>query len=282
MKIIYIGSDSSFSLIPFLSLVKCKHTVSAFAYDDFNSDFSTISSNSIQLSALNNSVDLIKIDTNYANAIIKIRSHKPDILIVSCYSRLLPSSLISLAKVGCFNIHPSILPLYRGPVPLFWQFRNGVDDFGVTIHRMTNKFDDGNIVSQKKVEIEDGMSQSKAMDLLAESSCSLVMKMLDDIDKGKLTEKVQDNKRASYQIFPEKNDYSISLSWSAKRIYNFVSAYKEKAGFFVFRAEYKKYKLLDVYSYQNTNYIGDVNNNSEDIVILSCNPGYLRCKVETI
>lgn len=282
MKIVYIGSNSSFSFIPFLALVKSKHDVCAFAYDDVNSHFSIITSNSIQSVALNHSLDLIKIDADYSNAILKIRSYQPDIIIVSCYPRLLPSSLISIAKEGCFNIHPSMLPLFRGPVPLFWQFREGVDDFGVTLHRMTNKFDDGNIISQKIVKIKDGVSQSKATELLAESSCNLVMRMLDDIEKSKLTEKVQDTKHASYQTYPEKNDYSISLSWSAKRIFNFVSAYKEKGRVFICKSEGNKYKLLDVYSYQNTSYIGDMNNESENTVILSCNPGYIRCEVEYV
>lgn len=282
MKIVYIGSDSSFSLIPLLALVKSKHDVCAFAYDDVNSHFSTITSNSVQLVALKNSVDLIKIDNDYSNAISKIRSYQPDVIIVSCYPRLLPSALLSIAKEGCFNIHPSMLPSFRGPVPLFWQFREGIDDFGITLHRMTNMFDDGNIISQETVKIEDGISQNKAMELLAKSSCNLVMRMLDDIENGMLTEKAQDNMRASHQTFPDENDYSISLSWSAKRIYNFVSAYKEKGRVFVCEAEGKKYKLLDVYSYQNTCYIDDMNNESENIVILSCNLGYIRCKVEYI
>ena len=282
MKIVYIGSNSSLSLIPFLSLVKSKHDVCAFAYDDFNSDFSTISSSSIQSVALNNSVNLIRMDADYSNATIKIRSYQPEIIIVSCYSRLLPLSLISIAKSGCFNIHPSILPFFRGPVPLFWQYREGVENFGVTLHRMTNKFDDGNIVSQEIVEIEDGLNKDNAMRQLAESSANLVMKMLDDFEEGRLTEKPQDDMFTSYQSFPNKNDYSISLSWSAKRIYNFVSAYKEKARVFVFKLEGRMYKLLDVYSYQNTYYIDDVNDESKNSVILSCNPGYLRCRVELI
>ena len=280
MKVVYIGSNSSFSLIPFLDLVSSKHDVCAFAYNDVNSQFSTITSNSIQSVALNHSVDLIKIDSDYSNAILKIRSYQPDIIIVSCYPRLLPSSLISIAKEGCFNIHPSMLPLFRGPVPLFWQFREGVNDFGVTLHRMTNKFDDGNILSQERVKVGDGVSKSKVMELLAESSCKLVMRMLDDIENKKLIEKVQDNKHASYQSFPEKKDYSISLSWSAKRIYNFVSAYKEKGRGFICEADDKKYNILDVYSYQNTRYCDDMNSELKNSVILSCNPGYILCRVE--
>ena len=280
MKIVYIGSSSTLSIIPFLSLVKSKHDVCAFAYDEINNHFPTITSNSIQSVALDHSVDLIKMEADYSNAITEIRSYQPDIIIVSCYSRLLPSSLISIAKVGCFNIHPSMLPLFRGPVPLFWQFREGVDDFGVTLHRMTNKYDDGNIVSQEIVKIEDGLSQSQTMELLAQSSSNLVMKLLGDIEERKLTEKIQDEKNASYQTFPTTSDYSISLSWSAKRIYNFIKAYKGKGRKFICKTENKRYELLDVYSYQNDNYIDEVNDDSNDSVILSCNPGCIRCKIK--
>ena len=282
MKIIYIGSDSSFSLIPFLALIKSNHEICAFAYDDINSDFTAINSNSIQSVALNNSIPLIKIDTEYASAVLKIQSYKPEIIIVSCYPRLLPLSILSIAKLGCFNLHPSLLPRFRGPVPLFWQFREGVNDFGVTLHRITNKFDDGNIISQKTVEMNDGISQSEAMELLAISSCELIINMLDNYYG--LTEEVQNHSLASYQTFPENKDYSISLLWSAKRIYNFVSAYKEKGRVFSYQEGDKKYRLVDVYSYQDKAYIESMKNKSknENIVSLQCNPGYVRCRVELI
>ena len=71
---------------------------------------------------------------------------KPDIVIVYGFSWVLPQQLFSLSQFGFFNIHFSLLPAYKGPVPLFWQLKNSEKTTGISIHQMTEKLDAGKVV----------------------------------------------------------------------------------------------------------------------------------------
>src|SRR4051794_24135639 len=70
---------------------------------------------------------------------------QPEIIVVACYPRLLPDALLGIAPHGGFNLHPSLLPSLRGPDPIFWALRNGLTETGVTAHRLTDRFDAGEI-----------------------------------------------------------------------------------------------------------------------------------------
>ena len=285
MNILYIGSEGPLSLVPLQALIKSKHNVCAFAFDEqLNSDFNVINSGSTQSLALNTSIPLIKLNKNYTNVVSQIKSYQPDVILVSCYARLLPRSILSLAKKGCFNIHPSLLPYFRGPNPLFWQFRDGIDDFGITLHRMNSEFDAGNIVSQKKVEMYGGINKNNATKLLANAASNLILDFLDDVSKNNIYEVAQDNTLSSYQSYPTKNDYTVSTSWSAKRIYNFINGYKEKGVSFLCEVNGHNFKLVDVLSYQDGAYnnMGDKKIVIEgELITFACQSGYIQCQIKT-
>src|SRR5512146_3112378 len=61
---------------------------------------------------------------------------EPDLILVTGFPRLLPPAVLALPRLGCVNVHPALLPAYRGPDPIFWQFYNGEPGLGLTIHRM--------------------------------------------------------------------------------------------------------------------------------------------------
>jgi methionyl-tRNA formyltransferase len=285
MKIIYIGSSSSsLSLIPLQTLINSKHTVCALAVDDDpGSDFNVINSNSIQSLAFSNSIPLIKITKKQSSLISKLQSYKPDVILVSCYARRLSLSTLSIARKGSFNVHPSLLPAFRGPNPLFWQFRQGVHDFGITIHRITEEFDAGNIVAQKTVNIEDGIYKNEATTILANVASDLILNMLDDIENESVAETLQNNQSASYQSFPNKSDYMVSTLWTAKRIYNFIKAYKGKGVSFLCDVNNKRLKLIDAYSYQEEPY-KNMNSNTVveegELITFACKNSYIKCQIQ--
>ncbi|MCK4864937.1 MAG: hypothetical protein KAT06_05875, partial [Gammaproteobacteria bacterium] len=210
MKIIYIGSSGSLSLIPLQALINSKHKVCALAFDsDVNSNFNITTPDTVQSLAIHNSIPLIRFNKNYTNIHSQLESFHADVVLVSCYARKLPQSILSLATRGCFNIHPSVLPAYRGPTPLFWQFREGVSEFGVTVHRMDEKFDTGNIISQQKVVMQDAVSINQATDFLADVASDLILHTLDDIENNCIIERSQNNLTASYQSFSEIYNYRV-------------------------------------------------------------------------
>lgn len=282
MKIIYIGSSSPLSLIPLKVLINSQYEVSAIAFDDdSNSRFNITTSNSIQSLALNNSIPLISLNNNYLNSASQIDAFQPDIILVSCYARRLPQSILSLAHKGCFNVHPSLLPKFRGPNPLFWQLREGVKEYGVTLHRITNDFDAGNIISQQKVNIDDGLYIDDISEVLANEAGDLILDTLANVGNDCLVDITQNKKHSSYQSKPKIEDYTVSTSWTAKRLYNFINAYKGLDVYFLCDIYGEKYKLTDAFSYQEEQY-ENMNNKSvvidEEKITFSCEDGYVQCE----
>ena len=100
-----------------------------------------------------------------------------DLFLLACYPKHLPSTIAELATLDCLNIHPSKLPRYRGPDPIFWQLRSGEPETGVTIHRVSNQIDSGDILAFRKIEFQSGVRIDQinceigicAADLLVES-----------------------------------------------------------------------------------------------------------------
>lgn len=286
MKILYIGSLSPLSLIPLQLLINSKYKICAVAVDeDNNSEFNIINSGSISIQSLafDNSIPLVKLNENFTDMDSKISLFQPDIILVSCYARLIPQSVLSIANVGAFNLHPSLLPLFRGPTPLFWQFREGISDFGVTLHRMNSEFDTGNIISQTKVEMHDGINKYEATKLLANMGGKLILDFIRNVTKNNIHDIAQDNDLSSYQTYPTKDDYTVSTSWTAKRIYNFIKGYKESGVSFLCDVNGTKFELLDALSYQHEPY-----NNmggkkfvlENNLITFSCQSGYIQCQVK--
>ena len=283
MKIIYIGSTSPLSLIPLQTLIDSKHEICALAFDELNSNFNVVIPNTIQSLALKNSIPFIKFDKDFTNILTQLRTYQPDVILVSCYARKLPQSILSVAKKGSFNIHPSLLPGYRGPVPLFWQFRDGVSGFGITVHRMDEEFDTGNIVSQKAVEMQDGVTLNQAADILAHTASNLIFGMLNNIKNNSIVETPQNNRIASYKSFPVPGDYTVSTLWTAKRIYNFINAYKGSDVLFLCEIDGRAINLIDAYSYQEIAYEGMDNNafvQEEDEITFACQDSYIHCRIK--
>ena len=273
MNIVFIGSEGNLSYLPLQALIESKYTVCALVVDnDSASDFNVTTSGSIQSLALNNSIPLINSN--------EILLYEPDVILVSCYARRLPQSILSLAKKGSFNVHPSLLPKFRGPTPLFWQFRQGVNNFGVTIHRMTEEFDTGDIVSHQAINMPDGINKNEANKTLANVACELMLKILDNIEN--ISDIKQSNELASYQSYPTESDYTVSTLWSAKRIYNFINAYKGSDVSFLCEADGKEYKLIDAYSYQEEPYndmAGEVFMLQGEELTFACLNSYIRCGI---
>ncbi|WP_207229373.1 methionyl-tRNA formyltransferase [Ktedonosporobacter rubrisoli] len=78
----------------------------------------------------------------------------PDLILVAGFPRKFPPALLDVPRLGCVNWHPSLLPRYRGPEPIFWQFMNGETQTGITFHRMDADIDTGPILVQRDMELD--------------------------------------------------------------------------------------------------------------------------------
>jgi methionyl-tRNA formyltransferase len=164
------------------------------------------------------------IDTLEAQALERAQAVSPDVLLVACLPERLDLFWLELAPAGCFNIHPSLLPRYRGPAPLFWQLRDGREKTAVTVHRVAARLDAGPILVQQKLAIDPDDTLATLNARLATAGASAFAAALGAITAGTAKLKAQDEAKASHQSWPRRSDFSLDPQWPAARAYRFIHA----------------------------------------------------------
>ncbi|MBI1827823.1 MAG: bifunctional UDP-4-amino-4-deoxy-L-arabinose formyltransferase/UDP-glucuronic acid oxidase ArnA [Planctomycetes bacterium] len=154
----------------------------------------------------------------------RIRELRPDVLFSFFYRDLVKPAILNIPAQGCLNLHASLLPKYRGRCPINWVMVNGESETGVTLHHMTPKADDGDIVAQRKITIE----KEDTARTLHERSCQIAGAMLDEvlplIARGKGPRTPQDHTKATYFGGRRPVDGEIDWSRSATEVRNLVRA----------------------------------------------------------
>ncbi|KKT35155.1 MAG: Methionyl-tRNA formyltransferase, partial [Candidatus Gottesmanbacteria bacterium GW2011_GWB1_44_11c] len=115
-----------------------------------------------------------------------LSTFKPDLLISACYGQKIPDSTITNAKYGGVNIHPSLLPRWRGADPVPWAILSGDHQTGVTIVRLSAKFDQGMILAQEKIPMTAKDVTDPLRTKLFTMGADLLIKTLSDILSGKI------------------------------------------------------------------------------------------------
>lgn len=150
---------------------------------------------------------------------------KPDVIVVVAYGKIIPPWLLELPKLGAINVHPSLLPKYRGASPLPASIVHGDTETGVTIMLMDEELDHGPILSQEKIALtgtETGETISKQ---LAEHGATQLSKTLKDFVDGNITPKEQDHGAATYTEILTRDHGKIDWTKSAVEIERMIRAY---------------------------------------------------------
>lgn len=154
-----------------------------------------------------------------------LAAYQPTVLCVACFSKRIPRAILGLPALGGLNIHPSLLPANRGPVPLFWTFREGHETTGVTIHLLTEQMDSGDILAQEVIRVRDGITYEQLELTCATHGGKLLASAVAALHTGRAKPRPQDEERSSYHSFPDEEDFVVEASsWSARHVYNFVRA----------------------------------------------------------
>ena len=292
MRILFIGSSTSLSLTPLKQILQSGHTVCAVAMEAtqtnpfynplFNALIHSSKTDNIHLDsfARQNSLPVLIFSEKILDNVSLIQNYSPDIILVSCFGKRLPDEILSIPTLGCFNLHPSLLPKFRGPTPVFWQFKYAADLFGITLHRMTYNFDDGDIINQSEIKLDDGISYLQAISELANLSASLINHTLNNFSKFLQTSVVQNDQLSSYYSYPVPDDYKINTQCSAKSQYNFIKAYQGNNTVFPFEVNNQLFLITEAMSYElNTSNKPEFIN---DQIIIPCSSGNLTAKIQPL
>ncbi len=166
-------------------------------------------------------------DVNHPLWVDRIRELQPDVIFSFYYRHMLSDEILSLAPLGGFNLHGSLLPRYRGRAPVNWALVNGETETGATLHKMVKRPDAGDIVGQQKVAIADNDTALTLHKKVLEAAQAVLKEQLPKLKNGTATFTKQDESQASYFGRRTAADGEILWHKSAQEINNLVRAVTE-------------------------------------------------------
>ncbi len=157
----------------------------------------------------------------------EIANLKPDLLLLASYGKILPPALLGLPVLGALNVHPSLLPLYRGATPIQSALRDGRTETGVTIMMMDAGMDTGDIVLQEATAIEPGENYGLLHDRLALHGAELLRSAMERFARGDSTTSRQSGETSITRPL-RRGDLTVQWTWTALEINNTIRAFSPK------------------------------------------------------
>ncbi|MDD3340925.1 MAG: methionyl-tRNA formyltransferase [Bacilli bacterium] len=152
----------------------------------------------------------------------EIYAWKPDLIVTCAYGQILPVTLLQLPRLGCINVHASLLPKLRGGAPIHGAIIKGHRKTGMTIMYMSKAMDAGDIISQREVEITEEDTASTLHDKLSIVGRDLLLETLPSIIEGTNPRTKQDTSEVTYAFNIKREDERIDFSKTKREIYNQV------------------------------------------------------------
>lgn len=164
---------------------------------------------------------------------------EPDLIVVAHFERILKNNIIQIPKFGCINLHPSILPNYRGLSPQHWPIINGDRFTGITVHFINEGIDTGDIIRQRIISIEPSDYVSDLQLKMKNNYGPIVLEAISDIKSNKIRPIIQSSKSGSYYGKLKDSDCQIDVNGFASDALNLVRGVSLPYQ----GAEYKGYKI---------------------------------------
>ena len=210
-----------------------------------------------------------------------LAAHQPDVICVACFNQKFPPALLTLPRYGCVNLHPSMLPAYRGPAPLFWAFRNGERAWGVTVHLMDEGLDTGDILLQAHIEIPEGARGDALEAQCASVGAGLMAAAVRSLWAGDARPTKQPDEGSSYFPWPSPEDFRVSPEWPARRAFNFVRGATYLNGLVEIRVAGQRFPVREAVSYTMAGALSTPFIRDGDDLRVQCTPGVLRVALST-
>jgi len=157
-------------------------------------------------------------------------SISPDACVVVAYGKILPAWMLAIPRLGCINVHASLLPKYRGAAPINWVLANGERETGVTIMQMDVGMDTGPMLTQRSIRIGDDETAPQLSVRLAQLGADLLSETLPRVERGEIAPITQDDSEATYAPMLKREDGLIDWRMTAREIANRVRAFQPWPG----------------------------------------------------
>ena len=152
----------------------------------------------------------------------QLRALQPDVVAVVAYGRILPQRVLDIPRLGCINIHASLLPAYRGSAPYQWAVLDGLKETGVTAMYLCREMDAGDMIDTARTPIGPDETAGELLDRLAVLGADLLAKTLTSIQNGTVTSVPQDHSKATYAPMLDKSMCPIDWTKTAQQVHDHV------------------------------------------------------------
>lgn len=150
---------------------------------------------------------------NNEEFIEELKKLNPDAIVVVAYGKILPKEILEIPKLGCINVHASLLPKYRGAAPIQWAIINGDKKTGVTTMYMDEGMDTGDIILKQEVDIRDDETTGELWGELSEIGGKLIVETLKGIEKGIAPRTKQSG---DFTLAPMLSKEMAKINWAAQ------------------------------------------------------------------
>ncbi len=282
MKIVFMGTPE-FAVPTLEAIVKAGHDVAlVVTQPDKAKDrgkkiqFTPVKEKAVALSIPVVQPEKVK---NNDRLIQRLEEIGPDLIVVAAYGKILPKEILDLPKFGCVNVHASILPRHRGPAPIQHAILSGDDYSGVTIMKMEEGLDSGDMIATVKTLIGD-WTADQLHDELMMKGAKLLVEVLPDIEAGTAVYARQDHSQATYAPMIFKEMGRIDFSRSATELERFIRAMNSWPGAY---CNYKDslLKILDSLPLEETSQgpAGKIIDVTDEGIRIACGEGVLLATV---
>ncbi len=220
------------------------------------------------------------LDFESDGTVAAVRQLAPDFLLVACFPVRLPPVLCDIPTEDALNLHPSLLPRYRGPAPLFWQLRFGERNTGVTLHRLSQRLDRGDIIAQERTSWPDGIRAPEIEERLAVRGARLFVESLPCYQRNEVKPRPQAESASSYFPSPAEEDFRLSSDWSARRLFNFMRGTETWGRSYPLRLGERECRLCKAIAHVADGYLGDGFETEGEEIRVQCSRGVLHATLE--
>lgn len=163
-----------------------------------------------------------------------LKGLQPDVIVVAAYGQILPTAILTLPKLGCINIHASLLPSYRGAAPINWAIIRGDQETGITVMQMDEGMDTGDILMQDSIPIGPDDTAGTLTEKLSALGAKMIATALPLFASGSLKPRTQDHAQASVAPLLKKEDGLIDWTLPSRELHNRVRGFTPWPGAFTF------------------------------------------------
>lgn len=229
LKVIFMGTPD-FSIAPLEYLIENTNVVLVVTQPDKTvGRKETLEQSPVKKVAISHNIDVFqpeKIRKEYEI----ISEINPDLIITCAYGQILPKALLDIPRLGCINIHGSLLPKYRGASPIQSSILNGETKTGITLMYMDEQMDTGDIISQIEVPIEPLDDTGSLFTKMSDAAVKLLKETLPKIAGGTNDRIKQDDNLATYTKMIKREDEKINFNDKADVIINKIRALSPNPG----------------------------------------------------